>query len=420
MVLFKNSHSKPVENTLFSVEKLADVNFFIVIDNRRIAAHKMVLANASKVFQRMFYGDLKEEGDEIEIVDSSAIAFIEFLRCVYASQLDLTVDIIADVMNLARKYDIAECFAYCEQFLNEHLPVERAFLGFQLAVLFESTELKNKFGHMIAEQPNAVFESDEFIECSRNVLKNLLEMVSFLCDPEDVFDACMEWADHKKISENQREALGDCLYLIPFQQMFKYQISRIIQNNSGLFNQKELEDLIILVTSEEATAVTKSMFGPKVTMETENTVIVCSNYCNVAENQKHWIKKQEKFRFKEVESSIITAFRLLEIRRNRLTDNESDNFGKQDLSGMLTIVERNERKILLKQYVSVHVFCYSGISRHLVKLIKPIAVEKGKKYEIQFNFDSSWAEQTFYAVIPNSYEFARGGIIESVFFCSSD
>lgn len=207
MVLF----GTPMKNSWYLNKKAVDVHFLIVSDGEqtKVSAHKMILAGASTVLNTILYDELSEE-NEIRIVDSSLQAFNEFLRFIYTNQLDLSTETIADVMNLANKYEVVECLDICARFLDQHLPVDKTFSGFELAMLFKQEKLKNKFGQ-IAEQPKAVLESKEFVNCSQNVLKSLLEIESLLCDPKNVFDACMKWtknACEKKsldpsISENR-------------------------------------------------------------------------------------------------------------------------------------------------------------------------------------------------------------------------
>lgn len=428
MVFLKNPLRGEATNTLYLDKKLADVNFFIVAENERITAHKMVLANASSVFRTMFYEKPGKKADEIKIVDSSAAAVTEFLRCIYASQLELTAETIADVMGLAHKYDVAECIAFCKQFLNEHLPEDYFFLGFELAVRFKSTELKNKFGQKIADQPSTVFESQEFIDCSQDVLKNILELKFLLCDPKEVFDACMEWSENacekknqRLTMKNRRQRLGNCLFLIPFRQMTHQQISECMKECKGLFNQKELEELVTIITSDEETAVTISLFGTNASAQYEKSVWVCP-YAKVVESQKYWLKNTEISKLRTANTTmcqILSAIDLLDVRHNQPTAKETDN--RQTLSGTMSIVKqtKNGRQVLLKQHIAIIAFGCGG-DRQSIKLIEPIVIEDVEKYEIQFNFDSSWTARTFYAVIPQAQKIRETGIIERLFYCCSN
>ena len=64
--------------SLFNNPMWSDVRF--VVDGQTIYGHKVILAMGSPVFGRMFYGDLKEQRDVIEIKDLSLVGFKNALR----------------------------------------------------------------------------------------------------------------------------------------------------------------------------------------------------------------------------------------------------------------------------------------------------------------------------------------------------
>ena len=67
---------------MFNNELIADVHFIVGSgsNQRRIPAHKYILATGSSVFFAMFYGGLKEERNEITIPDVEPRAFLNLLR----------------------------------------------------------------------------------------------------------------------------------------------------------------------------------------------------------------------------------------------------------------------------------------------------------------------------------------------------
>ena len=62
----------------FNNPKRSDVRF--LVDGQTIYGHKYVLAIGSPVFDRMFYGDLKEQRDVFEIEDLSLVGLKNALR----------------------------------------------------------------------------------------------------------------------------------------------------------------------------------------------------------------------------------------------------------------------------------------------------------------------------------------------------
>ena len=69
---------------LLENEELADIHFLFKKEDKRIPAHKFLLATRSQVFQAQFYGDLpagsRGNSHEVEIEDIELAAFVEMLR----------------------------------------------------------------------------------------------------------------------------------------------------------------------------------------------------------------------------------------------------------------------------------------------------------------------------------------------------
>ena len=64
--------------SLFNNPKWSDVRF--LVDGQTVYGHKFVLRMGSPVFESMFFGELKEQSDVIEIEDLSLVGFKNALR----------------------------------------------------------------------------------------------------------------------------------------------------------------------------------------------------------------------------------------------------------------------------------------------------------------------------------------------------
>lgn len=71
----------------------------------RIPPHKILLATDSNVFKAMFYGEMKENGD-IRLADVSEAAFKQFLQFFYLNEVELSIELIAEVMYIGHKYNV--------------------------------------------------------------------------------------------------------------------------------------------------------------------------------------------------------------------------------------------------------------------------------------------------------------------------
>ena len=64
--------------SLFNNPELSDVQF--LVDGQTVYGHKLILAMGSPVFKSMFFGELKETREVIEIEDLTSAGFMNALR----------------------------------------------------------------------------------------------------------------------------------------------------------------------------------------------------------------------------------------------------------------------------------------------------------------------------------------------------
>lgn len=160
---------------------------------QRVPAHKILLATGSEVFKPMFYGGWLEKS-EVKIIDVSIEAFTEFLQFFYSNDITISIENVAELMFLAEKYFVDDCLKLCDTVIYEHLPIDDIVSGYELAIKFDRIDLQGKLVAKIGEQAKNVLQSDSFLQCSRIMLKRILEINSLSSVPEDVFDACMIWS----------------------------------------------------------------------------------------------------------------------------------------------------------------------------------------------------------------------------------
>ncbi len=404
--IFSCEHSAQTSKKLFMDEKTADV-YFVFNSNTdkrlKVAAHKNVLAKGSSVFESMFYGSIPESGD-IEIVDASVDGFKEFLQFFYIDKVALTMENIAEVLNLATKYDVNECLNVCDKMLEENATLQNLCNGLQLAITFDRNDLKKSFLQIVSQQPKEVLASIGFYNCSHDVLKLLLTSVDWKCDTKEVFDACMVWAkqacEKNKIDpsamENRRKELGECLHMIQFDLMSQQQIAQCILNFRGLFDSEELEDIIALTMSDTVTEMRKFKGLTQVLDKAWNhsSALTCSRIHNPSLN-KNYVNQLESISFQTSKKLLFGAIAALQIQKS------DPNYFSNKISGSLMIFEttsnENSEKsiLLLKQQVNIA----SGDATDLptyIRLSKPIVITPYKIYEIRMIFSTLWKHQTFH------------------------
>lgn len=227
-----------------------DVNFvFKNDDNLKIPAHKSILSAVSPVFNAMFFGGLKEEGD-IDIVDATPAAFKEFLQFFYLVKMTFTMENSEEVACLVDKYDVSERFSGCV--LNDcDESLNNLCWGYYLAIILGDAELKQFYEKKIRWQLNTILKLKTFLHCDRIVLEHILRLDFLLCDELDIFNACLLWAretckdsgiDEDNVS-NIRCQLGDCFNLIRFGAMNNKDLNKIIRLHKDMFTSDELIEI---------------------------------------------------------------------------------------------------------------------------------------------------------------------------------
>ncbi|XP_055303106.1 BTB/POZ domain-containing protein 6-B-like [Sitodiplosis mosellana] len=203
----------------------------------------------------MFNGTWKEK-DEVEIADSYAAAFKEFLQFFYFGQVQLTTENVSKVMYLGEKYNVAECLVVCSKFVKNNLNDDNVCRNYGLATLFNQEDLKRSCETVIGLNTNAVLNSIDFLSCDPKVLAKILRLNWLSCTEVELFEACMSWvktATEKNdlTKELVQAQLGDSLYNIRFGSMSFEEFGTLVPTYGQLFTTTEYVDIIQMITNKE-------------------------------------------------------------------------------------------------------------------------------------------------------------------------
>lgn len=239
---------------LFKNETVSDVYFVVVDQNgakQRIPALKPLLAAYSPVFDRMFYGELKETGD-VEITDVSAEAFEEFLQFFYATEFRLTTENLPAVVKLVDKYDTAAFRPTCEKHLIKILSVNVAYVFYEVALTYNlSRDIVEQCEEAVCADPKQALQLGAIGGSNVRALANILQSHRLICREIDVFEGTMSWPklslQNKGITpstDNIKTELGDCLYYIRFPKMTADQFVDCIEKYPELLPAEEYLDIL--------------------------------------------------------------------------------------------------------------------------------------------------------------------------------
>ena len=198
---------------LFNKEILSDVKFVVPLSTGKsesrkvIPAHKFVLAISSPVFFAMFYGQMPETTDSIELPDCDYESLLEMLRYFYSDEVNLSGSNAMQVSYLAKKYIVPSLAEKCAEYLRENLDASNVFCILPHAQKFEDKDLEDRCWEVIEKQTDEALKSDEFATIERSLVESVVKR-EVLCVTEiELFKAVDRWAT--KESERQGKTSGE-------------------------------------------------------------------------------------------------------------------------------------------------------------------------------------------------------------------
>ena len=195
---------------VFNNELLSDVKFVVRASNgeseskRRkmvIPAHKFVLAISSPVFFAMFYGQMAETADSIELPDCEYESLLELFRFLYSDRVNLSGSNVMQVLYLANKYMVPSLAGKCTEYLRNNLHASNVFCILPHVRKFEDKDLEDRCWEVIQTQTEEAVTSDEFVTLERSLVECVVKREMLNVTEVELFKAVDHWAT--KESERQ-------------------------------------------------------------------------------------------------------------------------------------------------------------------------------------------------------------------------
>ena len=209
----KLSTIKERTTVIFNNELLSDVKFVVPASQadsetrKTIPAHKLVLAISSPVFYAMFYGQLAEAKDCIELPDCEYDSLLEFLRHLYSDEANLTGSNVMHVLYLANKYMVPSLAEKCSEYLRKNLSTANVFSILPHAKKFEDKDLEDRCWEVIEENTEEAVTSDDFVTLERSLIESVVKRERLSVKEVDLFKAVDCWATR----ESERQGItADC------------------------------------------------------------------------------------------------------------------------------------------------------------------------------------------------------------------
>ncbi|XP_062706599.1 speckle-type POZ protein-like [Aedes albopictus] len=142
-------------------EKYTDVT--VVVGERQIRAHKVMLAAHSPVFEAMFRADMQESSQNVIKIDDFDFEVVrEMLIYIYSYSSPNIENLAGSLLRAADKYDLGRLKALCEQTLSAKVTVDTAVEYQALAALCSAASLQRSVAKFIADNIAEVLKTDEW------------------------------------------------------------------------------------------------------------------------------------------------------------------------------------------------------------------------------------------------------------------
>ena len=242
---------------IFNNELLSDVKFIVPVSisesesRKMIPAHKFVLAIGSPVFYAMFFGEMAETKNAIELPDCECESLLELFRYLYTDVVNLTGSNVMHVLYLAKKYMLPSLADKCSAYLHENLEASNVFSILPHAKKFDNQDLENRCWEVIEEHTEEAVTSDEFVTLDRSLVESVVKKKVLNVKEAELFKAVDRWAikeiERQGLSpdgETKRKIIGEeALNAIRFPLMSQKEFLAVVPD-SNILTTKEIVDLM--------------------------------------------------------------------------------------------------------------------------------------------------------------------------------
>lgn len=153
---------------LFMEEKISDVT--VVVGDRKIPCHKVILAARSPVLSRMFQSEMVENfTNEIIITDVEVSTVLPFLTYIYTAKVELKeVNSVIELYKVADKYEVLDLKGKCRLYLQSNLNFKNFKDILVVADMHSDEELKKFIKTFICNNASEILSQKEWRELIDN------------------------------------------------------------------------------------------------------------------------------------------------------------------------------------------------------------------------------------------------------------
>lgn len=177
----------------------------LVVGDKRIKAHRLVLAAFSDYFSAMFTGDLSENGQaEVNLTDLDPQAVEALIQYAYTSHIEIRVDNVENLLSVSCILQIDEVKDACSEFMKHQLHPSNCLGIRSFAEGHGCNELYKIADAFTKERFVDVVKSQEFVFLNAECVGQLLKSEDLNVTSESqIFEALCVWAEHDEQSRKR-------------------------------------------------------------------------------------------------------------------------------------------------------------------------------------------------------------------------
>jgi len=146
----------------------------------------------------MFYGQMAETTDSIELPDCDYESLLELFRFMYTDEANLSGSNVMQVLYLANKYMVPSLAEKCTTYLRDNLKASNVFCILPHAQKFEDKDLEDRCWEVIEKRTKEAVTSDEFITVERSVVESVVKREKLNLKEVELFKAVDRWATKER------------------------------------------------------------------------------------------------------------------------------------------------------------------------------------------------------------------------------
>ncbi|XP_074918094.1 kelch-like protein 7 [Chelonoidis abingdonii] len=232
-----------VMNTMRKQKTLCDV--ILMVQERKIPAHRVVLASASHFFNLMFTTNMLESKSfEVELKDAEPDIIEQLVEFAYTARISVNSNNVQSLLDAANQYQIEPVKKMCVDFLKEQVDASNCLGISVLAECLDCPELKATADDFIHQHFTEVYKTDEFLQLDVKRVTHLLNQDTLTVRAEDqVYDAAVRWLKYDE--PNRQPYMVDILAKVRFPLISKNFLSKTVQAEPLIQDNPECLKMVI-------------------------------------------------------------------------------------------------------------------------------------------------------------------------------